>query len=354
MYSGAGVAKLGVILTLVNNLPDVTAHDANIAGTVRYVPPSPAASAIMLTFLGDHVLDRDVCVYSGSVIDVLARAGVSAEATRSTLTRMTGRGLLRRQRHGRRMYFGLTARSARILRDGAVRLWQTGAVNRDWDGTWTLLAFSLPGERQRERHDLRASLSWAGFGPVQGGLWIAPGHPDVGPLLTSHIRVFRARADDSTDIAEMIAGAYDLPALATRYDDFRRRWQAHDPASADPLATKLHLVTEWLDIIRRDPRLPVQHLPSPWPAAPAQELFFDLNGRLAAPAATIAAALLETVPADSPGGDGSGGDGPGGDGGDGPGGGPGHDGSGDGGLGDDGSGDDGDRPAAAADQLRGQ
>ncbi|WP_246608031.1 PaaX family transcriptional regulator [Paractinoplanes toevensis] len=260
------------------------------------MPPSPAASAIMLTFLGDHVLDRDVCVYSGSVIEVLARAGVSAEATRSTLTRMTARGLLRRQRHGRRMYFGLTERSVRVLHDGSVRLWQTGAVNHDWDGTWTLLAFSLPGERQRERHDLRAALAWAGFGPVQGGLWIAPGTPEIESVraLGPHIRVFHARADASTDVTEMVAGAYDLPALAARYTDFRTRWE--NAPELDPLADKLHLVTDWLQIIRRDPRLPVAHLPLSWPAAGAQELFFRLNERLAGPASEIAAGLLDTVP----------------------------------------------------------
>jgi phenylacetic acid degradation operon negative regulatory protein len=257
------------------------------------VPPV-SASAIMLTFLGDHVLNQHICVYSGSVIEVLGRAGASAEATRSTLTRMTGRGLLRRQRNGRRMYFGLTERSRRVLRDGAVRLWQTGAVNREWDGTWTLLAFSLPGERQRERHDLRASLAWAGFGPIQGGLWIAPGAPDVSELLSEHIRVFRGHADPSTDIAEMIAGAYDLAALADRYEDFRARWAV--ASLDDPLAAKLLLVTDWLQIIRRDPRLPAEHLPADWPAVPAQELFRALNDRLTAPAAEIAADLLETLP----------------------------------------------------------
>jgi phenylacetic acid degradation operon negative regulatory protein len=259
-------------------------------------------SAVMLTFLGEHVLDRGVCVYSGSVIDVLGRAGVSPEATRSTLTRMTARGLLRRQRHGRRMYFGLTDRSTRILHDGAVRLWQTGAVNHDWDGTWTLLAFSLPAERRRERHDLRAQLAWAGFGPVQGGLWIAPGTPDVTPVLADlglgpHIRIFRGRADPATDIAEMISHAYDLPALAARYTDFRTRWES--PAlDGDPLAAKLRLVTDWLQIIRRDPRLPIPHLPPDWPAAAAQELFFRLNTRLAAAAQEFAAPLLDTRPAD--------------------------------------------------------
>jgi len=257
----------------------------------------------MLTFLGDHVFDSGVCVYSGSVIEVLARVGISDQATRSTLTRMTGRDLLRRQRHGRRMYFGLTERSTRILRDGAARLWRTGAVNRDWDGTWTLLGFSLPGERQRERHDLRAQLAWAGFGPLQGGLWIAPGAPDVEPIiedlgLGSHIRVFRATADRTTDVDEMIANAYDLPALATRYEEFRKRWEpaAHEAMPADPLAAKLRLVTDWLQTIRRDPRLPVQHLPPQWPAVRAQELFFQLNEWLAEPARRIAGDLLDTVP----------------------------------------------------------
>ncbi|OKJ81441.1 hypothetical protein AMK31_23900 [Streptomyces sp. TSRI0107] len=53
-------------------------------------------------------------MYSGSVVDVFARAGVGEQATRSTLTRMVSRGLLRRRREGRRMYFGLTGRSAAV------------------------------------------------------------------------------------------------------------------------------------------------------------------------------------------------------------------------------------------------
>ena len=41
--------------------------------------------SLMLTFLGNYVLGRDVCVYSGSVIEVFARTGVGEPATRSTL-----------------------------------------------------------------------------------------------------------------------------------------------------------------------------------------------------------------------------------------------------------------------------
>ena len=261
-------------------------------------PPQRRPQALMLAFLGEYVLGRRVCVSSASVIDVLGRAGVSEHATRSTLARMVGRDLLRRQPRGRRMYFGLTERSVRILEEGAARIWQTGAVNRDWDGTWTLLGFSLPGSWQRERHDLRSQLGWAGFGPLQGGLWIAPGDPEVGGIvadlgLTTHVRVFRARADEVTDVDQLVRDTWDLAGLAARYEEFLRCWNGQPPA--DPLAAKLGLVTDWLQIIRRDPRLPVRHLPPDWPAVRAQDLFHRLARRLNAGARAVAAKVLDTI-----------------------------------------------------------
>ncbi len=257
----------------------------------------------MLTFLGDYLYGKGSCVYSGSVIAVLGRLGVSEHATRSTLGRMVDRGLLRRVRRGRRMYFGLTARSAGILCDGHTRIWRTGAVNDDWDGTWTLLAFSLPEAWQRRRHDLRAQLAWAGFGPLQGGLWIAPGEVEVSRIvaeldLATHVRLFRARADELTDVGRLVDDAYDLRRLADRYVEFIARWPDPGPLPYpdDPLAAHLAIVTEWLRIIRKDPRLPVRHLPADWPAIPAQKTFHHLEAALAGPAAALAAGLFETIP----------------------------------------------------------
>jgi phenylacetic acid degradation operon negative regulatory protein len=265
--------------------------------------PTLRPQVLMLMLLGDYVLDRDLSVFSGSVIDALARLGVSEHATRSTLTRMVNRGLLRRQRHGRRMYFGLTPRSIEILHDGQARIWKTGAVNDRWDGTWTLLCFSLPESWQRQRHDLRSQLAWAGFGPLQGGLWIAPGQVAVDRIvgglgLEAHVRVFRARADDLTDVRQMVSDAYDLDGLAARYEEFLTRW---DPVGGrlsvgDPLAARLTIVAEWLGAIRRDPRLPVQHLPQDWPAVRAQKVFRHLEATFDGPARLVAATLLDTRP----------------------------------------------------------
>ncbi|MPY64523.1 PaaX family transcriptional regulator [Streptomyces spongiae] len=257
----------------------------------------------MLTFFGNHVLEEgDLCVYSGSIIDVLGRVGVGEQAVRSTLTRMVNRGLLRRRREGRRMHFGLTPQATRVLEDGRTRIWKQGAVNDDWDGGWTLLGFSLPDSWKRQRHDLRSRLTWSGFGALYSGLWIAPGKVDVADVvaelgLTDHVKIFHSRADESTDIGLMIRDTWDLESIAARYVTFDKRWTAHLNAGSgdDPIATRLRLVSEWLWTIRTDPRLPARHLPPDWPARPAQDTFRRVAEQTEAPAHRMARELLETV-----------------------------------------------------------
>jgi phenylacetic acid degradation operon negative regulatory protein len=262
-------------------------------------PPRP--QALLLTFFGSYLLGRGVHVATSGVIDVLRRVGVSEHATRSTLSRMARRDLLHRARRGRQVYVGLTRRSREILRDGEARVWRAGAVNTRWDGRWTLLGFSLPDSWQRQRHELRSRLLWAGFGPLQGGLWIAPS--DVDPHVLGHgleagghLKVFRATAVPPTDVDALVRDAWDLDALAGRYRGFLDRWErpAHRPRLPDALAGQLVLQAEWLEVIRRDPRLPVQHLPRDWPAERAQQLFRALYAELD-PGARAAAAALDVL-----------------------------------------------------------
>lgn len=266
-------------------------------------PPALRPQTMMLTFLGNYVLGRDVCVFSGSYLDVMARVGVSEHATRSTLTRMVSRGLLRRQRQGRKMYFGLTPHSEEILKDGEARVWATGPVNLDSDGEWTLVGFSLPEEWRRARHDLRSRLTWSGFGMLHNGLWIAPSRVDVSATLAElgladHVKVFSARLVHPADIGPLLRDAYDLTALAERYETFLRRWDrpAPLPGHPDPLARKLFLLSEWLEIIRHDPRLPIQDLPPGWPAPRAYDLLHAHHTTLEDPARLVAEHILDALP----------------------------------------------------------
>jgi len=259
--------------------------------------------ALLLTLFGRHVLGRSVLVSQTSVLSVMTRVGVSEHATRSVLLRMEKRGLLRRERRGRPVFLGLTDRSRQLLSDGQRRIWLAGAVNAQGDRAWTLLTFSLPEAWQRQRHQLRSRLQWAGFGSLQGGLWIAPSTVDVGQVLAGvegadRVRTFIARPGPDVDVPGMIGDAWDLDGLRARYDEFLARWGA--PASGvpaeDPLAAQLALSTDWLGVIRSDPRLPLEHLPADWPAGEAQEVFRRWHAELDAPARAAASDVLVAVP----------------------------------------------------------
>lgn len=267
---------------------------------VSSAEPSPRPQSLMLTFFGIHVLGHDLAVSSGSVIDALGRVGVTEEAVRSTLTRMVGRGLLERHRQGRKMYFAITPRAVSVLQDGHDRVWRRGAANLDWDGQWTLVGFSLPEAWRRERHDLRSRLTWGGFGPLQNGLWVAPGSVDVAALLSelgldAHLRVFRGTVLKPTEVPAILQTAFDTAAIAAEYQAFLQRWSQPGAGGADPLGSQLLLHTDWLELVRSDPHLPAEHLPADWPAIRAEELFHALAREWEGAARAEAERTLDTV-----------------------------------------------------------
>ena len=269
--------------------------------------PSLRPQSLMLSFFSDYVLGKNIGVFSGSIIEIFERLRVTEEATRSTLARMAQRGLLARQRKGRRIYFGLTQESIEILEGNRACIWDVGALHEGSADAWTMVAFSLPESWQQQRHVLRTCLESAGFGPMQSGVWIAPYEVDVADVigdlgLDAHFKVFRVTPLYPTDPTQLIRDTYDLAGIAGRYDDFLKRWARRDPLpdAPDPLVRMLLLVTDWLEILGQDPRLPTSLLPSDWPAAKAQRVFKELHERYDAPARRIVTSILDVVPSAPP------------------------------------------------------
>lgn len=276
-------------------MSEVRALTTDPAGSDDETAEASAAlrpQSVLLVYFGDFVADEGVLVASSSVVDLLDRVGVGEAAARATLSRMTRRGLLRRELRGRRAYFGLTEHGLRTVVGGRTRVRDDGvATTSRWDGAWTVVAFSMPETWQRERHDLRARLGWAGFGMVQAGLWVVPRRVDVtavvdGLGLDDHLRVFEGTPAGPTDAGRLVAEAYDLDALAGRYTGFLARWadDAPDHDGPDPLVRLVILGTDWLQVVRDDPRLPLDFLPDGWPAVAAETLYRSLLDRLAGPA----------------------------------------------------------------------
>jgi phenylacetic acid degradation operon negative regulatory protein len=266
-------------------------------------PARPRPESLLLTLFGAHLLGRDLAVGVGSVIEVLGRLGIGEHATRATLKRMAQRGLLRMVRRGRHAYTSLTPYAETVLQEGAARL-DSEVVNRNWDGHWTLLAFSVPESRRQDRHALRVQLGWAGFGMLQNGLWIAPSPGDPAHALAElglldYVKMFHARTVSPADPRALVHGVWDLSGLALGYERFVQRWDGGVRDDLDELSCQVLIEAEWLLLIREDPRLPIDLLPDDWPAVRAEELFESLRRELIEPAGDLAATLLEWMPADA-------------------------------------------------------
>jgi phenylacetic acid degradation operon negative regulatory protein len=238
------------------------------AAEVRFKPQD-----LLLALGGALILDEhEEALPTRVFLDVLRSAGVNDDATRSVLTRLTERGLLTRHQDGRVVSYGLTDRSRQVLREGRDRV-QAVEPFHQTSSDWTLLSFSLPETQRDVRSRLRSRLSWAGFGCLRDGLWVAPGRVELDRIVAVGSAVeglqidgFVASPTPGTDVARFVRRAWDLDALRREHEDFLRRWERPLHREEDPLASFVLLGADWIRLLRLDPVLPDRYLSEDWPA----------------------------------------------------------------------------------------
>ena len=246
--------------------------------------PGPATShrpqSLLLSFLGALVLDRDLPPLPSMVLlDLLADLGVAEAAGRATLKRMTQRGLFTRGQVGRTAEYALTPLAEDVLREATPRVTSPTPFEHP-EGEWTLLSYSVPESRRDLRHRVRARLTWAGFGGLRDGLWIAPGTVDVAAVLgrsdladvAGLADAFAARVLPGTDVDRLVHRAWDVRAVREAHVSFIEIW-GRPPRVAGSLAQLTLLGADWLSLLRTDPGLPAAHLGPDWPAATSAAVY---------------------------------------------------------------------------------
>jgi phenylacetic acid degradation operon negative regulatory protein len=164
-----------------------------------------------------------------------------------------------------------------------------------WDGSWTLVAFSLPQQERARRRALRGQLRWLGYAPLYDGLWISP--QPLTPSCTARLAqvapdamtVFRAtHAELGAMAGRAPLQAWDVPGIRQHYEAFLRRWKPLLPrirAGRVGGTEAVHARTGVMDTYRRfavlDPQLPARLLPPDWPRTPALEVFTTVYDGLA-------------------------------------------------------------------------
>src|SRR6266567_1695311 len=111
----------------------------------------------------------------GALVRLATSLGVNEMAVRSAKARMVQEGWLRVERLGRESAYALTERGQQEVARGRQRLFSE--PDAWWNGTWYVVALSVPEARRDVRDRLRKELLWLGFGSPSSSLYDWPETP---------------------------------------------------------------------------------------------------------------------------------------------------------------------------------
>jgi phenylacetic acid degradation operon negative regulatory protein len=271
--------------------------------------PALRSQDLVFTLYGDYLLGKERPVWTGSLITLLGELGLSPMAVRTVLSRMVRKGWLTAQRRGTRSFHGLTRQGATLLQEGRERIYHP-PKGETWDGSWYVIAYTIPEQRRRLRDQLRVRLKWLGCGALGSGLMITPHdiRREVQEIaeslrITKHVEVFRASHVGFSSTEQMVSQCWDLAAIDRRYSAFIGRWQSdfthcrtcglsgvkgpvHRPCTApsECFKRRFMLVHEYRAFPLDDPYLPKALLPAGWQGDEAAQLFEAYHAALAGPA----------------------------------------------------------------------
>jgi phenylacetic acid degradation operon negative regulatory protein len=265
--------------------------------------------SMMFTLFGDYIMHRGGEAWVGSLIRIGAQFGLSEQAVRSALSRMTQKGWLRARRLGNRPYYGPTARTRRLLEEGERRIFLRRAD--PWDRQWRLLVYSIPERKREVRTELRKQLAWLGYGPLSSGSWVCPHDisDDLRDLIERlgiqpYVETFCASHKGYSTERELADRCWDLAGINHRYQQFLARYEPtfeafqrrdHVPDS-ECFVQRFLLIHEYRKFFFIDPELPADLLPDGWQGARARDLFHAFHQRLAEPANRFFDSVFEAPP----------------------------------------------------------
>ncbi len=272
--------------------PDVAGGSVRLPR--RQAGNSPQGLAV--TLLADYTLRTGGCLPSAAIVALLGESRVSPGGARTAISRLARRGVLEGSRNGRYSSYRLTEPAALSLSVGGNCILAFPARAEAWDGSWTLVAFTLPQDKGARRRALRTQLRWLGYAPLYDGFWVSP--RDLNPTTMAELAevdlgaltVFRARQVEMASLTRRDPlRAWDIADIARQYDSFVRQWSpllARVRSGRVRGAEAVRARTRVMDTYRRfrflDPQLPIREMPEGWLRLRARDVFVAVYDGLAA------------------------------------------------------------------------
>ena len=269
-----------------------------VAKRLKYRTNTYHPQQVVLTLYGDYILHLGGEIGIDTLIKLLANFGLSEQAVRSAISRMSRNGLLKVRRDGRRSYYSLSDAGRTLLTEGAARIFKRKTAK--WDGTWNIVTYTIP-ERTREIRDIfRQELSWLGYGPLSEATWLSPYDMTKEVLelaeklkIEDSVLIFKSRQVGSVSPSGIMNWCWDLNKIQQKYSNFvdkyqdklsdhRQRLQAGEKIEpGECFVERFHLIHEYRKLPFYDPDLPLELLPKNWLRPQAASLFNEYHDLLA-------------------------------------------------------------------------
>jgi phenylacetic acid degradation operon negative regulatory protein len=245
-------------------------------------------NSFIYTLFGDFVHRDSSCrdeLWVGGLIRLMAEFGLSEQAVRQAVSRMSRQGWLSATRRGNRSYYTMTDRGRRRVEAISPRIY--GPVV-EWDGRWRMLTYSVAESNREGRDRLRKDLTVLGWAPLSASTWISPRDSLDGARAAAEANGVIANVDvfvgeymgPRTD-RELLERCWDLAAIAEQYREFIAQYEprlqnerAHNGMRDDEaFVERMWLVHDFRKFAYVDPGLPSTLLPAHWPGTVAGALF---------------------------------------------------------------------------------
>lgn len=244
-------------------------------------------NSFIFSLYGDmvHRLDSDGSLWIGALIRIMASFGVSAQAVRQAVSRMTRQGWLVARRERNRAFYAVTPRGRRRIEELSPRIY--GPIV-EWDGRWRLISYAIGEAHRRRRERLRKELAALGWAQLSPSTWISPSDTlaaareaaSVTSTLEA-IQLFTAQYGGPRSDRELLDRCWNVTAIASSYRDFiacykprfERELAQGDLTDEAALVERLWLVHDYRKFTYLDPGLPSELLPAHWPGTAAAALF---------------------------------------------------------------------------------
>ncbi len=217
----------------------------------------------VLNFFGDFLEDEKnpLGLFSSSYRSVFSFT--PNKKTRNhfqqALSRLTGGGLVERQRSVGQTFLRLTSAGRNKLIRSFPNLNRRPA--RAWDGHWRLVSFDVAEPYRKIRNLLREILKDFGFARLQESLYLCPFSIESelksylnGTKLDRFVKIFRT--EKTGEDKEIAAKLWNLEEINDKYQKVLRDFEVN--------GNKALLRERFLEVVSNDPYLPLDLLPDDW------------------------------------------------------------------------------------------